>query len=86
MFFSIIFMHKKRLDSPVLVLIMVCKRFIKKTSKLKFTCLNVVRVKGLEPSRLAASASKTDVSANSTIPATTCIIIPLSKWFVNSFY
>lgn len=45
----------------------------------------MVRVKGLEPSRLAARASKTRVSASFTIPAT-IIMLPYINLFVNSFY
>lgn len=45
----------------------------------------MVRVKGLEPSRLAARASKTRVSASFTIPATV-IMLPYINLFVNSFY
>ena len=45
----------------------------------------MVRVKGLEPSRLAARASKTRVSASFTIPAT-IIMLPYINLFVNSFF
>ena len=44
----------------------------------------MVRVKGLEPSRLSARASKTRVSANFTIPAT-INMIPYTILVVNSF-
>ena len=44
----------------------------------------MVRVKGLEPSRLSARASKTRVSANFTIPATIHMISYVFV-FVNTF-
>lgn len=54
-------------------------------SKIYMKNKKMVRVKGLEPSRLAARASKTRVSANFTIPAT-IIMLPYINLFVNSFY